>query len=265
MGARLSVGAPWRIAMASAIGTSHIVSGVPCQDSAFHMTVTDALGEPVTILIVSDGAGSASMAQSGSTLVCETFARLVEDYITGGGHVQNISRALAARWIAGVIYRLSLRSRDDGQRLHDYAATLLAMVCGERATAFLQIGDGAMVVADGWTSAWRHVFWPQHGEFANTTNFVTSADALEVMEFLVTTEPILEIAAFSDGLENLVLHKARKSVHAPFFNSMFPSVRKSQVVGVDGELSRALKDYLSAPTINERTNDDKTLILASRK
>jgi hypothetical protein len=46
---------------------------------------------------------------------------------------------------------------------------------------------------------------------------------------------------------------------------MFPPIRKSQASGVDAELSQALDKYLSSPTINSRTDDDKTLILASRR
>jgi hypothetical protein len=242
-----------------------MASGLPCQDSHFHLTLNDAAGHPVTILVVSDGAGSASEAAIGSTLTCETFAKLVADYIAAGGLVENISRDLATRWLTGVVYRLSLKSWNEDKDTGDYACTLLAVICGEQATVFLQIGDGAIVISDGWTTGWRHVFWPQHGEFANTTNFITSEDALEVMEFQKTAEPVAELALFTDGLENLVLHKANKTVHAPFFDSMFPSVRNSRAIGEDAGLSRALAQYLSTPKINERTNDDKTLILASRR
>ena len=42
-----------------------------------------------------------------------------------------------------------------------------------------------------------------------------------------------------------------RTAHAPFFDSMFPPVRKSQASGVDAELSQALDEYLSSPTINE--------------
>jgi hypothetical protein len=265
MGPRLTQHPPWRMAMASAVGTSHVASGLPCQDCHHHLELNDAEGQPVAILVVSDGAGSATEAETGAKLTCHTFARLVADYIEGGGKVEGIGRDLAARWISGVIYRLSLKSWDEDRQPRDYACTLLAVICGARATVFLQIGDGAIVISDGWTTTWRYVFWPQHGEFVNTTNFVTSEDALEVMDFHAMREPVAEVALFSDGLENLLLRKADKSVHAPFFDSMFPSVRRSTIQGEDCELSRALAMYLSTSAINERTDDDKTLILATRR
>jgi len=254
---------PWRIAMASSTGTAHIATGQPCQDAHGHFETIDAAGEPVLVLAASDGAGSAERAEIGAILACDTFVRLAAAYLEQGGTVEAIGRPLAERWIAGILYRLELQTRQTRAALPDYACTLLAAVVGAKGATFLQIGDGAMVIADG--DGWRHVFWPQHGEFANTTTFITSDRAAQAMEFEARSAAVDEMALFTDGLESLVLHKASRSVHGPFFDSMFASVRKSAVAGVDEELSRQLDGYLSSPLINQRTDDDKTLILASRK
>lgn len=253
---------PWRIAMASSVGTAHLAAAQPCQDAHGHLATVDAEGQPVLVLATSDGAGSAQRAEIGAILACDTFVRLVAAYLEEGGTVEGIGRPLAERWIAGILYRLELQTRQTRAVLRDYACTLLAAVVGAKGAAFLQIGDGAMVIAD---NGWRHVFWPQHGEFANTTTFITSDRAAQAMDFEAHRAPVDEIALFTDGLESLVLHKASRSVHGPFFDSMFASVRKSAASGVDDPLSRALGDYLSSARINERTDDDKTLILASRK
>jgi hypothetical protein len=262
MDLHLMAQSPWRIAMASSVGTAHIAAAQPCQDAHFHLATVDADGRPVLVLAASDGAGTAARAEVGAMLACETFARLVAAYLEQGGKVEAIGRPLAERWIAGILYRLELQTRQSGAAMRDYACTLLAAVVGAGSAAFLQIGDGAMVVREG--EGWRHIFWPQHGEFANTTTFVTSERATQAMAF-EQREPVDELALFTDGIESLVLHKASKSVHGPFFDTMFAPVRKSMATGVDAELSRALGDYLAGPRINERTDDDKTLILASRK
>jgi hypothetical protein len=265
MGAGVTVAAPWRIAMASSIGPSHIAAMQPCQDSHFHLSFQDSLQRPVMVLVASDGAGSASVADVGATLACQTFARLVAAYIASGGMVETISRLAVTRWLAGVVYRLSLTAQEDGRRLQDYACTLLAAIVGEAATVFVQVGDGAIVIAERGGKGWRHVFWPQHGEFANTTNFVTAGNPHHVVEFASAAEPIDEIAIFTDGIENLVLRKAERTAHAPFFDTMFPAVRRSMVRGPDAALSQALHKYLSGPLITQRTDDDTTLILASRR
>jgi hypothetical protein len=103
------------------------------------------------------------------------------------------------------------------------------------------------------------------GEFANTTNFVVSDNALDVLEVEHARRPIDEIALFTDGIENLVLHRGTKTVHDPFFNAVLKPVRDSTSVGYDESLSEKLKAYLSSPAFSERTDDDRTLLIATRK
>lgn len=249
--------------MASSIGTSHLAAAQPCQDAHSCIDAIGLDGEHVLVLTSSDGAGTAAYAEVGAALVCETFARLVANYVEQGGKIEKVGRLLVERWIQGVIYRLRLHAREAGAEVEDFACTLLAAVVADKEAMFVQIGDGAMVLSTG--DEWHHVFWPQHGEFANSTTFITSEQSLDAMEFETLEQVVEEVAIFTDGIENLVLQKATKSVHAPFFDSMFPSVRKSSVSGVDAALSAALDKYLSGPAITSRTDDDKTLILASRR
>ena len=159
---------------------------------------------------------------------------------------------------------ITAKARTDGNPLRDYSSTLLAAVVGAEAAAFLQIGDGAIVVANRRTNGWAYLFWPQHGEFANTTNFVISKDASKRLDFDLSPRRIDEVALFTDGIENLVLHQASRSVHEPFFNSIFKPVRESRANGIDAALSVGLQGYLALPQVSERTDDDKTLILATR-
>lgn len=264
MGRSLSIATPWRIALASSIGTSHLAATQPCQDSHGCAILQDATGAPVMVLVASDGAGSAAVADVGSTLSCQSMLKLVGEYLANGGTVAAITRALVERWITGIAYGLGLHATARGLQGGDYACTLLAAIVGTEAAAFIQVGDGAIVRSDG-KGGWDWVFWPQHGEFANTTNFVTSEEVAETMAFDTSDASFEEIALFTDGIENLVLRKAERAVHAPFFDSMFRSVRRSGAAGRDEDLSRELEKYLSAPLINGRTDDDKTLILASRR
>lgn len=137
-------------------------------------------------------------------------------------------------------------------------------IVGDNSNAFVQVGDGAIVVSEGADDGWAWVFWPQHGEFANTTNFVVSPNSIDVMEFASTPHRIDEVAVFSDGIENLVLHAASRTVHAPFFDAMFPPVRQ-HLPGFAVDLSLGLEKYLLSPRICDRTDDDKTLVLATRR
>lgn len=250
--------------MASSIGTSHIANGSPCQDSFHCRFVEPQPNRKVLIAVASDGAGSARYSDVGSSLACNTLGELAQNYLDNGGQVSTLDRTTVGRWIEYIVDELSSRAAADGNQIREYACTLLAVIASDEAAAFVQIGDGAIVVSDGLEDGWSYVFWPQHGEFANTTNFLVSPDVMDCLAFDVALRPIKEFAVFTDGIENLVLHKASQSVHEPFFNSIFKAVRLSPVEGLDERLCLELEAYLSAPAITNRTDDDKTLILATR-
>src|SRR5262249_22636469 len=100
------------------------------------------------------------------------------------------------------------------------------------------------------------------GEYAATTFFVTD-DPQPSIQFCFVDNPIQEIAVFSDGLERLVLDFSSHSAHAPFFEKMFAPLSTAST-GRNRDLSRALKKFLDGPSVCDRTDDDKTLILARR-
>lgn len=254
---------PWRVAMAKAEGTSHLATNTPCQDNtAFE--VLDTPNGRVLVAVVCDGAGSASHAEVGSWLSTRTMIELVEMYFEAGGSLAAIDRSLAADWIERIAMAIEADAKAQERAARDYACTLLAAIVGENGAAFLQVGDGAMVVSRGEEEDWSYVFWPQHGEFANTTNFVVSDRVDELLEFAFMPERLEEIALFSDGLENLLLHQATKSVHEPFFRRMIQPVRKLAEPGFGVALSSDLEAFLRSPRVCDRTDDDKSLILASR-
>jgi hypothetical protein len=254
----------WRVAAACEIGTSHISSGTPCQDSAAHALLRTKEGS-VLVAVVCDGAGSAAHSEIGSWLASATFVELVEVYFENGGRLIEIDRNKVSGWIASTAKRLADRANEDGNALKDYSCTLLAAIIGNEAAAFAQIGDGAMVVSHGEEDGWTWVFWPQHGEYANQTVFVLSENAADAMEFNLAARRIDEFSMFSDGIERMVLHAASKSVNDLFFNQMFVPVRDSKAYGLDPKLSEQLKGYLGSAGVNARTNDDKTLLIATRR
>ena len=253
----------WRIAAASATGTSHEKLGTSCQDSHSIRLFRDGDGDEVLAAVVSDGAGSASQAETGSRLTCSTLVDAVGDYLLHGGKVRDIKIDSAQLWVHRVQEEIRSQAERDSAVLRDYACTMLAAVVGKNSAAVMQIGDGATVISD--ESGWRWVHWPQHGEFANMTHFVTENRAREHLAFDLCCEPVDEIAIFSDGIERLVLHEASKTVFAPFFDRMFPPVRSLQKRGLDLKISLALENYLNSEAVCDRTDDDKTLVLATRR
>ena len=54
-----------------------------------------------------------------------------------------------------------------------------------------------------------------------------------------------------------------REAHTAFFNGLFPHVRNLPA-GRSPELAKQIENLLSSERVNKRTDDDKTLILASR-
>jgi len=254
----------WRVASASEIGTSHISSELPCQDYCEHRIIRSHEGQ-IMISVVCDGAGSAAHSDIGAWLAATTIVEFAEVYFEGGGRLFDIDRQTMASWIEQTAQRLLDRADADGNPAGDYACTLLVAIVGLKGAVFAQIGDGAIVVSHGEEDGWNWVFWPHHGEYANQTVFILSKNAVEAMQFELAPRRIDEFAVFSDGIERMVLHAATKSVNDKFFDHMLGPVRLSRSRGNDRALSDQLKSYLGSAAVNARTNDDKTLVLATRR
>jgi hypothetical protein len=82
------------------------------------------------------------------------------------------------------------------------------------------------------------------------------------MQFRAVHEPLSAIAGLSDGLQDVALHFASRSVHAPFFDSKFEALGKTDD---ETSLRAPLIEFLSSAVLSERTDDDKTLVLACRQ
>jgi hypothetical protein len=254
----------WRFASATVIGTSHIKSGTPCQDHYRCRVFRVGADEPIIAIAVSDGAGSATRGEDGATITCASLIEQTELFLARNRSVASMTEQDAHEWLDAVRKAIADRASDAENEVRDYACTMLFALVGAETAVFFHIGDGVIVVNDQ-EAPWSWVFWPERGEFANTTFFVTDAAAAEHLRFEQRHGSIDEIALLSDGIEPLVLHYASRTVHAPFFDRMFEPVRRSKVVGEDLALSEDLEGYLSSPAILERTDDDKTLVLATRR
>lgn len=252
----------WRYAAASTLGTSHAKLGTPCQDAHACDVVLSATGEPILVAVVADGAGSASRSQDGARRTCDFVAAEVRAFCDAGGAIADLSRETVTGWLERLQAEIAALAGTEELSPRDFACTLVAAVLGEEHAAFFQLGDGAMVVSEGDDYAW--IFWPDQGEYENLTFFVTDPQSLDRLQLDVCERRIEEIALFSDGLQRLVLNYQSRTAHSPFFRSLLSAVRAAPGEDVPS-LSARLAVYLNSPAVNDRTDDDKTLILATRR
>jgi hypothetical protein len=256
----------WRYAQASVEGTAHTARGVPCQDSSICRIVQAPCGE-VLVAVVSDGAGSAARADAGSRLACEVFLSEVERLYKRGEllHEEDIRKCVAL-----LAARVRILAHEERCEPREYACTLIGAVVTDEEAVFFQVGDGAIVAATSQQpDFYVPVFWPQRGEYANTTNFATADDASSRLLFDVWPnkehdgDPV-ELALLSDGLQSLALNYQAHTAHTPFFGPILMRLR-AEPAGHSQAVSGLLASFLGSSRVNERTDDDKTLVVATRR
>ncbi len=249
----------WRAIGQSVAGSSHIATGRACEDALSYAVDTLADGSEALICYVSDGAGSAAHAAEASQYTTQRALELTRAALAAGTLTEGALRAIAEDLYDG----LAAKAAEAGVAKEEYSCTLLGCVLLRDYSVFLQIGDGAIILEDGqggYVTRW----WPQNGEYSNTTYFLIDDSALPHLQLLVCDYPVHEVALTTDGLQQLVLVPASMSVHRPFLDDLLRWLRLAQREEDVHTLDRRLRDYLGSERICARTDDDKTLFLATR-
>jgi hypothetical protein len=145
--------------------------------------------------------------------------------------------------------------------IRDFAATSVSVVSTGSQTIIAHVGDGCAVLREAGSGRWIAPSWPQQGEYAATTYFVTDPAALQLRITRVESA-VNAFAVFSDGIERLALDFATKTPSNKFFDKISAPISASPSKGRDGDLSRSLLAYLGSSAVNSRTDDDKSLVVA---
>ena len=177
----------WRLAAASVRGKLHAHRG-GWREDAYRHGVANAADGTYSVVVVSDGAGSAPLSRVGSNLLCQTAldflcAQLSQSAPLAGDSKELIERNLPL--LRGVLVeaaRLALQKiRDEAAqraaKISDFACTLLILVRrewnGQQLCAALQSGDGAIAL---WNEDETLTLLGEadHGQQSGETRFITS-------------------------------------------------------------------------------------------
>jgi hypothetical protein len=251
----------WSWIGASATGTSHLASGKGCEDSAACIELCDA-DTSVLIAVVSDGAGSARFAKLGSSIVVRCFIKAAIRYFREGGSVGRLEPQVISPWIDEIRDRIFSQSRIHSTVPREFASTLVAAIVNGQHAAVCHIGDGSCAFRSDEQSAWQVPSWPEHGEYASSTYFVTD-DPAPRMRLTVVNGRFDQVVAFSDGMERLALDFSNHVASDRFFTPLANKVA-DDVPGRQRLLSASLRTFLDSTPVTSRTDDDKTLIVARR-
>ena len=253
----------WRTAHASTIGLAHINQQTECQDRFRCETIKTRHGD-VLVAVVADGAGSTSDGQIGAEIACDAFVGVVDDFLkSGDATVESLNHEFGRYWVTFVQKRIAERATEAGKEIRDFASTVVGAVAGEGSAVFFQIGDGGSVYSvSGEPASYAFAIDPEESEYVNVTHFVTDETALSAIRFKRVDERIEDLILFSDGIFSVAVDFLSNKPHEPFLRPMIAPLRNLAANG--NGLNEKLDAFLGSPKINEKTDDDKTIILASR-
>jgi 3-deoxy-D-manno-octulosonate 8-phosphate phosphatase KdsC-like HAD superfamily phosphatase len=249
---------PWRYASGQSTGSSHEKLGKPCQDRTACAT---ADADATLIAVVADGAGTAELAHIGAEIAVATVSSVAQLGVRAGrDDYPEILREGAALARQRLVEAAAQRKAEP----RDLACTLLAVIIAPIGGGALQIGDGVIVIGEQPLS-WRWMFWPQKGEYANTTFFLSDEKSLANAEVAPLPDEVMDVALMSDGLEPLALQFATRKAHEPFFRTVLAPLHAAAGKGESAALSTSLTTLLASPAVRSRTDDDASLVIATRR
>ena len=249
----------YRYYHSSQIGSAHIKSNTPKQDDlgVFDCVIND---KNYLISVLADGAGSAKYSEISSKHICRFLIKKTAAFLNENT-IEDLNKDVAILWIKQFqvilnrfikIYKLS--------SIREFATTVLFALLSDDKSVFFQIGDGAIIIGNN--EKLDCVFKPQKGEYINTTHFIVESNFEENMEFKVIDSDFENLAMHTDGIEMISL----KNLETPslgFFNPFFDCL-KEELPGYNEELSQELAEFLSCDRVNQRTNDDKTMLIVQK-
>lgn len=273
---------------ASLRGKSHIESNTDCQDYHLYQELSDGW----SILVVSDGAGSAKYAGRGSKANCTISIKLLSEMIAKNKWIENSILPSELDWHIEFrticermkqIYQNKVEEMNDGSVLTDFNATLLICVITPNGMLSGHIGDGRM----GYYSVngeWKNLMTPHKGEEGNQTLFLQSnwdkphVPALKVSNVYVPETRVIRdipkaVVLISDGCErscwecsifdtNIGKYSDVNSPHPGFMDPLIESI----IAEEDSNRFNLFVDIIDKGTKACQTErDDKTMLIVMSK
>jgi serine/threonine protein phosphatase PrpC len=254
----------WKAIARSVIGTSHQQQQLPCQDYGNSQTLND-----IVIGAVADGAGSAQYSEQGAKIAVAIALKFLASTETWLQQRQrswlslpdlpsaDLINKLFTKTLTRVISALEKQAEIDQCPVNELACTLIAFIATPNWVAAMQIGDGFMVVRCKHQD-YQLLFKPDKGEFVNETTFVTSKTALDEMQVRLLTGQQEFICASTDALERVAIRLSDWTPFPPFFKPLEEYLWETPQPEHDDAY---LIQFLESERLNDRTNDDKTLLL----
>ncbi len=246
---------PWQVVHALAVGTSHLSSGLACQDAVDWRLLPSGL----LAIALADGAGSAPESETGANLAVAEALATLENTSANATPEDPKAWALAVQEaFSAARQALEAESQAAGLPLQAFATTLICVVAADDGLVLGQLGDGVLVARTP-AGSLHTLTQPQRGQYANETLFLTMPAALEQAYFQIIELDLAGLAVMSDGLSRLAVQLPGYTPHEPFFKPLWTFAAEA---GAGEQANRELTAFLASERVCARTDDDKSLVIA---
>lgn len=248
----------WQAIGCSEIGSGHIKTGIPCQDFCDYQIISN---NQVILGAVSDGMGSASHSDLGSKIAVQTTLKYLDQYHWLDHSIdQSQAQVFFQDLLKTVVTEIQNVAKEKDYSVRDMACTLLAFITTPNLLIAMQCGDGLIVIRPQSSQNYQLIFQPQKGEYANEYVPITSSSAHQYMQVKVIHQPIDFICAATDGIEHISLIKSKVwKAYDKFFEPIETQIMRSYKTEL--EKKKIVSDWLKSDDINQKTDDDKTVLL----
>ncbi len=180
-------------------GSSHIKNNTPCQDRTVSKTSNN-----VTVISLSDGAGSCSKSEIGA----EISTQFVADYLCDNFDdlIKKKDEIISKIILEGIVSNLNEKASDLNLPVNEFSSTLLFV--GVKSDQYLagHIGDGLIGYFED--NETKILSIPENGEHSNETFFTTNKNALNHFRIYKNNiENILGFILMSDGSYESLFNK----------------------------------------------------------
>ena len=240
----------WKIVKSAVTGRGHISQNLPCQDKVFSLKA-----KGVQAAALADGAGSAVYSHFGAEIVAEETCRLLTECFEAFYNEDNVGK-VGQELLHHLREKLELRAEELEGSMRDLASTLLFVAVAKDRYILGHLGDG--VIGYMKNGDLKVASYPDNGEFANETTFVTSSDALQALRLMKgELKDIQGFVLMSDGTEAGLYDKRRKEL-APVLRKIMGLMSMVSVA----DIQRMLQDSMEQ-VIRQKTKDDCSLVIVT--
>lgn len=244
-------------------GRKHACEGQPCQDyGKFIKRLTGSKKEPVFLACIADGASFAKHGHLGARIAVRTALRSFSSFIKA---TTELNKDTLDQQFFKVISSIQTKQKKAAKNYkvlpYDFSTTVLFTLLTPNSFFSAQIGDGFILVKEKDQNKYDLVFSPAKGNHINETHFLPLMNSQGVQSTF--KKKLVDFCLLStDGIENVAFKMSTWEPSESFFSPLEKHAR-SKIS--QKNLERDLLHFLRGKKLQDKNQDDKTLLMGWRK